>query len=30
VMRNTHMPNVDVTRCCSMSAKWCCNGPWAD
>src|SRR5579862_731847 len=25
VSRNIHMPNVEVSRCCSMSAKWCCS-----
>src|SRR6516162_10316146 len=25
VTRNTHMPNVDDSRCWSMLAKWCCS-----
>src|SRR5580698_3398833 len=31
VSRNIHMPKVDVSRCCSMSAKWCwnaCSATW--
>src|ERR1051325_7809617 len=23
VIRKTHMPSVELARCCSMSAKWC-------
>src|SRR5271165_1767591 len=25
VSRNIHMPKVEVSFCCSMSAKWCCS-----
>ena len=33
VTRNTHMPSVDASRCCSMLSKWCCSaggdGAWS-
>src|SRR5271167_4882062 len=25
VSRNIHIPKDEVSRCCSMSAKWCCS-----
>src|SRR5450755_2455843 len=25
VSRNIHIPKEEVSRCCSMSAKWCCS-----
>src|SRR5207244_2635052 len=25
VTRNTHMPSVPASRCCSMFSKWCCS-----
>src|ERR1041385_6724984 len=28
VMRKTHMPSEDASRCCSMSSKWCWSAGW--
>src|SRR6188768_3937364 len=28
VTRNTHMPSVDASACCSMLSKWCCRYGW--
>ena len=25
VTRNTHIPSVEASSCCSMSSKWCCS-----
>src|SRR5262245_28683947 len=28
--RNTHMPRVEASRCCSASSNWCATCAWAD